>query len=62
MIEWFKFLRSKGYPFFSSIEWAWHNKSRFEVEGEWPYDIKRKNKEDKSKHRQHTTKYEDLCM
>lgn len=62
MMEWFKFLRSKGYPFFSSIEYAWHNKSRFTLEGEWPYNMKPKLKDDKSKHRLYTTKYEDLCQ
>ena len=69
LFDWFKFLRSKGYPFFSSLEYAWHNKSRFTIEGEWPYDMRPRHsngrprlEDENSQQRLSTTRYEDLCQ
>lgn len=57
--NWWKLLRSKGYSFFHSIEWAYYNNKYWKPKGDWPYGME---KRDRSFHRQHTIKYEDLCM
>lgn len=44
MFRWYKFLVGMGYPRFQSIFHAYYNNKHWYPEGEWPYNMRKKNK------------------
>ena len=43
LFKWYKFLRNKGYTLYESVEGALHNNKIWYPEGDWPYNMKKRD-------------------